>query len=229
LIKRKTSERDRLQQEIEQCNAAMAPLAAKQAAMQAMDDEIHVLFRRALERAKPRKREHQQLRQLYEQLQEDGVISPDPERAAQSTQRCDCPVCVRADATDPWPSDPFTREPASAPDSAQRHPASPRPARDSGVRALYHKLALHFHPDRAQGEQRAAHEAVMREVNDAYHGGDTERLIALSRELGIDVGELESSDGLLAELVRQYEQIKAEVRDLRDSMLGFLVTDMRRA
>ena len=101
LIKRKTSERDRLRQEIEQCNAAMAPLAVKQATMEAMDEEIHGLFRRILERAKPRKREHQRLRQLYEQLQEDGIISPDPERAEQTAQRCDCPACSRANATDP--------------------------------------------------------------------------------------------------------------------------------
>jgi hypothetical protein len=109
-------------------------------------------------------------------------------------------------------------------------PSSPRPERDAGVRALYRKLALHFHPDRAQdAARRAEHEAVMREVNDAYHGGDTERLLELSRELGIEVGELRTSDGLLAELVRQYEQLKAEVRAIRNSPLGMLVADVRRA
>ena len=93
-------------------------------------------------------------------------------------------------------------------------PRPPKPQRDAGVRALYHKLALRFHPDRAQDEERRAeHEAVMREVNDAYHGGDSERMLALSRELDIDVGDLQASDGLLGELVAQYEAIKAEVRD----------------
>jgi len=36
----------------------------------------------------------------------------------------------------------------------------------------------------------------MREVNDVYHGGDTERLLVLSREFGIEIGELRASRGL---------------------------------
>ena len=105
------------------------------------------------------------------------------------------------------------------------------PERDKGVRSLYHKLAMRFHPDRAEDDaQRAEHEDVMRVVNDAYHGGDTERLLELSRELGMDVEGLnKASDGLLSELVRQYEEIKQEVWAIRHSFSGAMVVDTRRA
>ncbi len=69
----------------------------------------------------------------------------------------------------------------------------------------------------------------MRQVNDAYHSGDTQRLLELSRELGIDVEGLVGGTGLLQELVQQYENLKAEIRAMRASFLGTLVIDTRRA
>ena len=69
----------------------------------------------------------------------------------------------------------------------------------------------------------------MRQVNDAYHSGDTQRLLELSRELGIDVEGLVGGTGLLQELVQQYENLKAELRAMRASFLGTLVIDTRRA
>jgi hypothetical protein len=110
------------------------------------------------------------------------------------------------------------------------HAAAAKPERDKGLRALYHKLARQYHPDRAEDDaERAAHGAVMQEVNDAYHSGDTQRLLELSRELGVDVEGLVGGAGLLQELVQQYELLKADIRALRSSFLGMLVVDTRRA
>lgn len=234
LIRRKTSERDKLLKEIAQCETALTPLRQRQLAMQALDREIHELFGALLGDRKLNRGAQTQIRTLYEELQDEQVLSPDPARAAERAGVCPCPACSGSDdVAEAWPEELGADDPASERGGTRAAPASripPRQEREAGVRALYHKLALRFHPDRAEDEaRRAEHEAVMRKVNDAYHGGDTERLLNLSRELGIDVGELKESDGLLAELVRQYERIKAEVRDIRSSPLGSLVAEMRRA
>lgn len=228
LIRRKTSERDKLLTEIAQCETALTPLRQRQLAMETLDREIHEQFRSMLKSPKLSKRTHKDVRKLYEELQDDQVLSQDPERAEELRRACPCPACSsHDDAAETWPAE------LDVEDTANGAPAShaqQRPEREASVRALYHKLALRYHPDRAEDDaRRAEHEAVMREVNDAYHGGDTERLLDLSRELGIDVGELKQSDGVLAELVQQYERIKAEVRDIRSSPLGSLVAEMRRA
>ncbi len=228
LIKRKTSEKQRLLADIAECEAALAPLAKHQRAMDALDREVHALFREALGNSKLSKRARTQIQGVYEDLQNNQVISPDPERTAAEAV-CSCPMCSARPADDSPFQEMFGADEPSPFGTRPPAPAPAKPQRDAGLRALYHKLALRFHPDRAQDEaRRAEHEAVMREVNDAYHGGDAERMLALSRELGIEVGELQTSHGLLGELVAQYEAIKAEVRALHDSRLGALVADKRR-
>lgn len=229
LIRRKTSERDKLLKEIAQCETSLMPLQQHQRAMGALDREIHELFRAALANPKLSKRAQRDVRGIYESLQADQVISPNPEWARARAKACGCPACSRE--YDPeLRTDPFDATEHEPPRAEPEPRAQQRPEREASVRALYRKLALRFHPDRAEdNERRAHHEAVMRDVNDAYHGGDTERLLALSRELGIDLGDLQEGDGLLAELVGQYERIKAEVRALRGSPVGTLVAQMRRA
>jgi hypothetical protein len=234
LIRRKTSERDRLLQEIAQCETALMPMRQQQLAMAALDNEIHQLFRVLLAKPELSKRAQREIRGVYEGLQADQIISIDPEWARERASLCACPACS---ALRDQVSEPHTQE-LEEPDSDGPEPrraeheqrTQQRPEREASVRALYHKLALRFHPDRADDDaRRAEHEAVMRDVNDAYHGGDTERLLTLSRELGIEVGDLQGGHGLLGELVEQYERIKAEVRELRSSPLGTLVAEMRRA
>lgn len=230
LIRRKSSERDRLQKEIAQCDAALLPLQQHQRAMAELDREIHELFGALLMNPKLAKRAQREVRGVYESLQVDQIISPDPAWARERANACTCQACS--------PSDDFSElrvnelgadEPGQR--RAEHESQRPQPPeREASVRTLYHKLALRYHPDRAVDDQRRAeHEAVMRDVNDAYHAGDTERLLTLSRELGIDLGDLQGSDGVLAELVRQYERVKAEVRELRNSPVGTLVAEMRRA
>jgi hypothetical protein len=221
LIRRKTSEKERLRKEIVQCDTELMPLRQHQFAMDAVDREIHALFQALFADPKLSKRAKQDVRGVYEGLQADQIISPDPEWVRERANVCTCPACspddVEIDAPDPRGAEPELRP-------------RQRSEREASVRALYHKLALRFHPDRAEDdERRVEHEALMRDVNDAYHAGDTDRLLALSRELGIEVENLQQGGGLLAELVGQYERIKAEVRELRNSPLGALVADMRRA
>lgn len=229
LIRRKSSERDKLLQEIAQCETALLPLREQQQSLAQVDREIHQLFGELLANNSLGKRAHKQIRTVYEDLQDQEVISPEPTRATERAAVCPCPACARSDEDVPRTESAGTADPQSWP-AEEESRVSKRPERQASVRDLYRKMALRFHPDRAgDDERRAEHEAVMREVNDAYHGGDTERLLMLSRELGVELGDLTQGDGLLNELVEQYERVKAEVREIRRSPLGALVTEMRRA
>ena len=173
---------------------------------------------------------------MHVQLQEAEILSFRNE----AERDCSCPSCQsgpqRSDA--PHEAEPefgpgpnyFGGEPPPGADFSE-HPSSgaEHGERDQTLRQLYRKLALKFHPDRASDDERERHARIMREVNCAYHEMDTERLLELSRELGVSVEELKSSSGVLDELVQQYEVIKEEVRHLRATLLGALVIDTRRA
>ena len=148
LIRRKTSEKARLLADITTCEADLAPLAEHQQTMEALDLQIHALFREALDNPKLSKRARRQVQELYEGLQDDQVISQDPEQAKLPEEACTCPACSARAANDAAFEDMFGDEPPS-PGRHQTAPAPEKPARDAGLRALYHKLAFHFHPDRA--------------------------------------------------------------------------------
>ncbi|MBK6580827.1 MAG: J domain-containing protein [Sandaracinaceae bacterium] len=211
-----------------------------------MDGEVHARFQQAMAKPGLSKAKKKQVRELYEELMRDGVLAPPP-GATEEADDCPCPACTAAraarggrnDASEaeagaegfdgtPFGATPFEGRPTGS--MPADHAAAKKPDRDKGLRALYHKLARQYHPDRAEDDaERAAHGDVMRQVNDAYHSGDTQRLLELSRELGIDVEGLVGGTGLLQELVQQYENLKAELRAMRASFLGTLVIDTRRA
>ena len=246
LIRRKTTEKQRFQKEMEQLDLAMGPL--REAAQEALtvDGEVHARFQQAMAKPGLSKAKKKQVRELYEELMRDGVLAPPP-GATEEADDCPCPACTAAraarggrnDASEaeagaegfdgtPFGATPFEGRPTGS--MPADHAAAKKPDRDKGLRALYHKLARQYHPDRAEDDaERAAHGDVMRQVNDAYHSGDTQRLLELSRELGIDVEGLVGGTGLLQELVQQYENLKAELRAMRASFLGTLVIDTRRA
>lgn len=66
LIRRKTSERDRLRKEIEQCEASLMPsLQHQERVMEALDPEIHELFRAALANSELSKHAQGGVREIY--------------------------------------------------------------------------------------------------------------------------------------------------------------------
>lgn len=246
LIRRKTTEKQRFQKEMEQLDLAMGPLREAARETEVVDGEVHARFQQAMAKPGLSKAKRKKVRDLYEELVLDGVIGP-PADATDAADDCPCPACTaaraaRGDASEadagtdgfagfdgaPFGGAPFEGRPGG--NAPADHAAAKKPDRDKGLRALYHKLARQYHPDRAEDdEERAAHGDVMRQVNDAYHSGDTQRLLELSRELGVDVEGLVAGTGLLQELVQQYENLKAELRAMRASFLGTLVVDTRRA
>ncbi|MCG8421608.1 MAG: J domain-containing protein [Proteobacteria bacterium] len=242
LLRRKRSEKNRLELDIDALQRELLTILQRQSELVTIHAEIRALFAEAIALPRLSAKASRKVRDLYHGLMEEGLIIPDPEAFAGDEDECPCPFCEAepdADALDgaedpetSWsaPGSDATDESSDA-DGHARHSGRPsRLERDAGLRRLYRDLALRFHPDRAEDkEQLARHESVMREVNDAYHGGDTDRLLELCRELGLEMEELRSTDGVLAELVEQYERLKEEVRSLRYTPPGQLVVDTRRA
>jgi hypothetical protein len=97
LIRRKTSERDRLLKEIAQCETALIPLRQHQDAVAGLDDEIHLLFRALLANRQLSKRTRLEIRGVYEALQIEQIITLDPEWARERGNACACPACSMLD------------------------------------------------------------------------------------------------------------------------------------
>jgi hypothetical protein len=226
LLRRKRSEKLRLEREIEEVSRAVAAMMESVAAIEALQQEVSALFAKAMQRDGLSAREVRAVRDVHEQLLAGGLLWS-PQRVDDDDEPCGCPVCSADGPSEPVGDE---QDPTSAWEEPLPVASAHKAPREPGLRALYRDLALRFHPDRAADDaSRAHHEAMMREVNAAYHGGDTERLLRLSQELGVDVDRLRSADGVLADLVRQYEQLKEEVRWLRSSPPGQIVLETRRA
>jgi len=227
LLRRKLSEKRRLEHELAELQQEMLALAVQVERARALANEIDEALRGAARRPGLTRRQRSDIESLRRELAEDLLAFGADAGVEES---CDCPEC-RGEVEEP---DRFDEAPrGSMRDEAEDTFASSsagRATRDPSLRELYHRLALHYHPDRADGEDlRAKNADKMREINQAFHEGDTDRLIELSRELGIAMDELRSASGILAEMVAQYERVKVEVRDLRASLPGQLLIERRRA
>jgi hypothetical protein len=239
LIRRKRSEHSRLEREMMELETELAPLDKREAEVDRLDAGLHDLFLRAGREPNLSRKARSVVSRVYVQLQEAESLSfrNDAERD------CPCPACTPNGEPQPDAQTPPGAEPDFGPRPDYFGQAPPPGAgshehlsagaeqgeRDETLRQLYKKLALKFHPDRASDDERERHARIMRDINSAYHDMDTERLLELSRELGVSVEELKSSSGVLDELLQQYELIKEDVRHLRATLLGNLVIETRRA
>lgn len=113
------------------------------------------------------------------------------------------------------------------------------------IRKIFIGLSTRFHPDKAKNEnQRAKHHEIMQEINEAYQAGDTARLLEIEHlNSGLEDSDFTSKAGsidVLAQAIKKLEeelsfiknQIKrtsAEIKNLRESDLGTMLTGMKRA
>ena len=237
LIRRKRSEHSRLEREMADLEAELLPLQGREAEVDALDAGLHDLFESASREPGLSAEVRSVVVRVHAGLQEVEILSFRDE----VERDCSCPSCAQdvARQSDAPPDvepefgsrpDYYGQEPPPGAEFAEHQSAGAGQGdRDETLRQLYKKLALKFHPDRASDDERERHARIMRDVNSAYHEMDTERLLELSRELGVSVEELKGSSGVLDELLQQYELIKEEVRHLRATLLGTLVIDTRRA
>lgn len=200
--------------------------------MMERDQEIHQLFSEIFAKRKMGKKSLKKVKNIYESLQRDGVISP------------------KRDAEDDSPFSNFFSEEFSETDSQENQQQQSRitelsdpPSNQRKIRETFLRLASRFHPDKVtDSETQSQYTAIMQEVNKAYQDGDFAKLLEIERKQhdadAISVTSEADTDTekqhsqLMREnelLKQQYEEIKQEVRYLRNTPEGSVVTDYRRA
>ncbi|NJL84620.1 MAG: J domain-containing protein, partial [Chloroflexaceae bacterium] len=110
------------------------------------------------------------------------------------------------------------------------------------IRQTFLRLAEIFHPDRVtDSETQARHTEIMKEINRAYKEQDFARLLEIEQQhqqgradwQPSEQNDLERQCDRLAQdnqlLKTQYETIKLELRELRNTPEGATVSDYRRA
>ncbi|MFT6319267.1 MAG: hypothetical protein ACJAT4_000184 [Granulosicoccus sp.] len=121
----------------------------------------------------------------------------------------------------------------------------PNEEEQRNIRKVFIKLSTHFHPDKAKNEKEAElFHRLMQEINEAYQQGDVDKLLEIE-QLNLETEMLDyqskaiTVDVLQQEIVRlnrdlnylqnQIERTSAEIKDLRKSDLGKMLTSLNKA
>lgn len=121
----------------------------------------------------------------------------------------------------------------------------PNEEEQRNIRKIFIKLSTHFHPDKAKNEKEAEFfHRLMQEINEAYQHGDVDKLLEIE-QLNLETEMLDyhskaiTVDVLRQEIVRlnrdlnylqnQVERTSAEIKDLRKSDLGKMLTSLSKA
>ncbi|AFZ45038.1 heat shock protein DnaJ domain protein [Halothece sp. PCC 7418] len=234
-IKRKRTELKNLVNQMQEIAQEMfqrsRPIMEK---MMERDREIHQLFQEIFTKRKFGKKSRKKIQSVYESLQSDGLISSPGED----------------DETNPF-SEEFAEEFAQAKegfqeetqDSNQPKEMSDPPANQRKMRDIFLRLASRFHPDKVtDSETQEQYTAIMQEVNEAYQTGDFAKLLEIESkqhdltEFAANNDQESNAEKQRSKLMRenellaqQYEEIKQELRYLRQTPEGSAVTDYRRA
>ncbi|MFP4219349.1 MAG: J domain-containing protein [Phormidium sp.] len=240
LIKRKQTELSNLTNQIQEIARSMfshgQPIYEQ---AQKLDHEIHELFHDIFTKRKLGKKTKREIREVYEILQFTGRISPkfdeDDEDFAREEE-------AEAERSHPNGEDEGFFNDEDDSDWGGHSPFetthTPRPSRD--MRKLFLKLADRFHPDKITDPDKHQHYTeIMKEVNIAYKSGDFARLLEIERQSD-DEADIETSENDrdrqckqleqdLKILEQQYEQLKSQVRQARNTPQGMMVKEYRKA
>ena len=235
-IKRKKTELSNLSEQMQTIAQEMLhksrPFYEK---IQHLDEEIHALFKKILSNKRLGKRQKRQVINIYKTLQFTGRISPRFEDFYESDENVknESEKSTEQDFSESnYDFDEDYKKVYEQPDISQ-----PRPSRD--IRKLFLKLADKFHPDKARDDQsRAYYTEIMKEINIAYKNGDLARLLEIEMDKNQEQvqfypndteKECERLEIEIRLLNQQYEQIKAEVREVRNTPQGNMVKHYRKA
>ncbi len=235
-IRRKKTELSNLTQQIQTLSQEMShksrPFDEK---IHTLDREIHSLFEKILSKKRLGKRQRQEIIDIYRTLQLTGRISLRPDYFSKSSN-------FQNDLEDNSEySKDFFEEDYDDKNGYQFHEQAdicqPRPSRD--LRKIFLKLADKFHPDKATEEEtRILYTEIMKEINIAYKSGDLAKLLEIEREKNQEKVNFQQNDsekecerlGREIELLsQQYEQVKAELRGVKNTPQGNMVKQYRKA
>ena len=214
---------ERCEAEIERAREVLeARLGGLVSERHALDHETHGWFGKLLSPGRLSKRKRKEIRALYLFLQAEEVLSPRPLDDPKDAANFDAGAAASDD--DEWPNASAEREPRMAA-SAPKVAAAGRDA----LRALFKRLAVALHPDRAQSaEDQERLTQVMKEVTRAYEEQDLARLLEIEQRED-DKGALGAAsttsndervraiEHAITELRRQLRELSKAAKNLRQS------------
>ena len=240
-IKRKKTELSNLTQQIQTLIQEMFSKSRPfDEEINSLDKEIHDLFEKILSNKRLGKRQKQEVIGIYRTLQLTGQISLRPDYFSQSSST-NFQDDVRDNLEDSTETDFFEEDYSDYQNNSKFHEepdiSQPRPSKD--LRKVFLKLADKFHPDKATDhETRIIYTEIMKEINVAYKSGDLARLLEIERDKNQEIIKFYKNDrekecerlGKEIELLsQQYEQIKAELREVKNTPQGNMVKQYRKA
>lgn len=129
-------------------------------------------------------------------------------------------------------------------DLFQQFGVAPDKEEQRDIRKLFLKLSSKFHPDKANNDKEEADfHTLMQEINDAYQRNDMQALLEMERlyfveeldftrqSVTVDVlqKEIDRLQKELSFIENQIERTSGEIKNLRRSDLGRMLTDLNRA
>ncbi|MDM9383739.1 J domain-containing protein [Chlorogloeopsis sp. ULAP01] len=204
-----------------------------------IDQEIHTLFDEILTTIKLGKQTKKNIEKIYFNLQIAGLISP------KSTQKEPEELDELFENNDP-DNEFFNFSGEESHQNQQtkqqlEFSTTTRTDESRKVRQTFLRLAEIFHPDKVtDSETQMRHTEIMKELNKAYQDGDLARLLEIEQQH--QAGKSITSDGeddltrkstnLEQEnefLKTQYENLKRELRLVKNTPEGVMVSDCRKA
>jgi len=208
----------------------------------ALDQEIHALFDEIFSTRKFGKQTKKDIEGIYRQLQITGVITPNKHQIDEDVELDEL-------FENPHQEENFFR---NAQQFDHGHQSKTEDVEGScenkgrsesarQVRQTFLRLAEIFHPDKVTDrETQVHHTELMKEINKAYQEGDLARLLEIERQhqAGEKIDD-NSEDDLMRKFNRleqenkflktQYENLKRELRLVKTTPEGAMVSDYRKA
>jgi hypothetical protein len=206
-----------------------------------LDREIHVLFEEIFSNRKLGKQTKKDIQGIYRNLQMAGIITPKQHHIDED--ELDELFEPHGEEED------FFRDGQR---SHHHHESNGQDSQENGgnqvrgestrqIRQTFLKLAEIFHPDKVtDSETQVHHTELMKEINKAYQEGDLARLLEIERQhqAGEDIDN-NSEDDLTRKINRlerenqflktQYENLKRELKLVKRTPEGAMVSDCRKA
>ncbi len=210
--------------------------------MMSLDQEIHQLFNEIFNHPNRNfsKKVIKKIRDMYHSFQEIGVISPQTSQEEED----DLDDLFR-DINESEESENFGNFRSEFEENQGKQIDENNKKRDEPeareIRQTFLRLASIFHPDKVTDESsQSFHTKLMQEINKAYQEGDLARLLEIEQkyEIGEEIDD-NNEDDLTRQCNRlekrnillrnQYEDLKQELRLVKNTSEGELVADYRRA
>lgn len=190
------------------------------------DQEIHRLFAEISKNRKIGKKNRKKIQDIYNNLKAGGIISPHSQEASKGFSS-------------------YQKQTFSEEETEQNQPqeTSAPPPNQGEIRETFLRLASRFHPDKVTDQEtQTQYTAIMQQVNEAYQVGDFAKLLEIERKQHNEdlIAVADNQENSLEKerdqlthdnnvLRQQYEEIKQELRYLRNTSEGGIVTEYRRA